>query len=235
MALHTSRNVDVAKSESDLATIVKKATNPEETAPKRKHVRSSIVYTWDHKSSASFWAAMKVQPILADEVQTFKALITIHKVMQEGHPVVLRDAQANIGWIESLSRGMTGGMGDGLRGYGRLIQEYVFFLINKLNFHRNHPEFNGTFEYEEYISLKSINDPNEGYETITDLMTLQDQIESFQKLIFASFRGGANNECRMAALVPLIAESYGIYKFITSMLRALYGSEYIGEWSLDNG
>ena len=31
---------------------------------------------------------MRVQPILADEVQTFKALITVHKVLQEGHPVV---------------------------------------------------------------------------------------------------------------------------------------------------
>lgn len=83
----------------------------------------------------------------------------------------------------------------------------------------------GTFEYEEYISLKSINDPNEGYETISDLMTLQDQIDAFQKLIFSHFRSGANNECRIAALVPLVQESYGIYKFITSMLRAMHTSK----------
>lgn len=55
-------------------------------------------------------------------------------------------------------------------------------------------------------------------------MTLQDQIDSFQKLIFAHFRGGANNECRISALVPLVQESYGIYKFITSMLRAMHTS-----------
>lgn len=61
-----------------------------------------------------------------------------------------------------------------------------------------------------------------GYETISELMTLQDQIDSFQKLIFAHFRGGSNNECRIAALVPLVQESYGIYKFITSMLRAMH-------------
>lgn len=84
----------------------------------------------------------------------------------------------------------------------------------------------GTFEYEEYISLKSINDPNEGYETISDLMTLQDQIDSFQKLIFSYFRSGANNECRISALVPLVQESYGIYKFVTSMLRAMHTSTY---------
>lgn len=215
----SSRHVDLGKSENDLAINIRKATSIEETAPKRKHVRACIVYTWDHKSSQSFWAGMKVQPIAADEVQTFKALITVHKVLQEGHPIAVKEAQANTNWLEILTSGLSV---DGMRGYAPLIRDYVYFLQAKLAFHRQHPEFNGLFEYEEYISLKSINDPNEGYETITDLMTLQDQIDTFQKLIFAHFRGGANNECRISALVPLVQESYGIYKFITSMLRAMH-------------
>ncbi|KAJ5219861.1 hypothetical protein N7468_009065 [Penicillium chermesinum] len=209
----------MSRTEADLAINIRKATNIEETAPKRKHVRSCIVYTWDHKSSAAFWAGMKVQPVLADEVQTFKALITIHKVLQEGHPIVIREAQQHTNWIDSLMRGVGG---EGIRGYAPLIREYVYYLESKLNFHRHHPEFNGLFEYEEYISLKSINDPNEGYETISDLMALQDQIDAFQKLIFSHFQSGTNNECRISALVPLVHESYGIYKFITSMLRALH-------------
>ncbi|KAK3366693.1 ANTH domain-containing protein [Lasiosphaeria ovina] len=217
----TVRSLDHTKSEAELAINIKKATSPEESAPKRKHVRSCIVYTWDHKSSQSFWAGMKVQPILADEVQTFKALITVHKVLQEGHPATLKEAMANRGWIDSLNRGMAG---EGMRGYGPLIKEYVYYLLAKLSFHQQHPEFNGTFEYEEYISLKAINDPNEGYETITDLMTLQDKIDQFQKLIFSHFRNVGNNECRISALVPLVTESYGIYKFITSMLRAMHSS-----------
>lgn len=53
-------------------------------------------------------------------------------------------------------------------------------------------------------------------------MTLQDQIDSFQKLIFSNFNTSLNNECRISALVPLVQESYGIYKFITSMLRAMH-------------
>ena len=144
----------------------------------------------------------------------------VHKVLQEGHQVAIREAQANVNWLESLSRGVAGG--EGMRGYGPLIREYVSLLLSKLAFHRNHQEFNGTFEYEEYISLRSTNDPNEGYETITDLMSLQDQIDGFQKLIFSHFRGAINNECRISALVPLVAETYGIYKFITSMLRAMH-------------
>lgn len=156
------------------------------------------------------------QPVLADEVQTFKALITIHKVLQEGHPIALKEAMANRGWIELLGRGS-----EGMRGYAPLIHEYVRYLLAKLAFHQQHPNFNGTFEYEEYLSLKLINDPNEGYEVISDLMSLQDRIDSFQKLIFAHFRHSAN-ECRISALVPLVQESYGLYKFITSMLRAMH-------------
>lgn len=215
----TNRHADTSKSEGELAINIRKATSVEESAPKRKHVRSCIVYTWDHKSSNAFWAGMKVQPILADEVQTFKALITVHKVLQEGHPSALREGMVNRNWIDSLNRGLNS---DGIRGYGPLIREYVNYLLAKVGFHSQHPDFNGTFEYEEYISLKGINDPNEGYETISNLMSLQDRIEQFQKLIFSHFRSGGNNECRISALVPLVQESYGIYKFITSMLRAMH-------------
>lgn len=55
-----SLNSVIYRSEADLAINIKKATSIDETAPKRKHVRSCIVYTWDHKSSQSFWAGMKV-------------------------------------------------------------------------------------------------------------------------------------------------------------------------------
>jgi hypothetical protein len=64
------------------------------------------------------------------------------------------------------------------------------------------------------------------YETISDLMSLQDRIDQFQKRVFAHFRPSSNNECRIAALVPLVEESYGIYKFITSMLRAMHRRKY---------
>lgn len=53
------------------------------------------------------------QPILADEIQTFKALITIHKVLQEGHPIAIREAQNHVNWLDSLMRGVSG---EGLRG-----------------------------------------------------------------------------------------------------------------------
>lgn len=214
-----TRPVDRDKAEKELNDNIKKATTTEETAPKQKHVRKCIVYTWDYHSSASLWTGLRVQPILSDEVQTFKALILAHKVLQEGHPSVLKEGQAQMGWFETCARTVGS---DSMRGYAPLIRAYVQFVLAKLRFHRHHKEFNGLFEYEEYVSLKNIDNPDEGYETIMDLMNLQDGIEQFQKLVFAHFRGSANNECKIAALVPLVKESYGIYKFLTSMLRAMH-------------
>jgi huntingtin-interacting protein 1-related protein len=67
-----------------------------------------IVYTWDYHSSLSIWTGLRVQPILGDEVQTFKALIVVHKLLQEGHQIVLKEAQAQIGWFETCARTVGG-------------------------------------------------------------------------------------------------------------------------------
>ncbi|GMF05841.1 unnamed protein product [[Candida] boidinii] len=68
----------------------------------------------------------------------------------------------------------------------------------------------------------TVSDPNEGYNSILDLLALQDAIDDLQRLIFASISNQKQSECIISALVPLLTESYGIYKFLTSMLRAMY-------------
>ncbi len=103
--------------------------------------RSNTSTTYAHSSIQNITDHECRQPILADEIQTFKALITVHKVLQEGHPIVLKEAQSNTSWLESLSRGSTDGAG--ARGYAPLISEYIYYLMAKLAFHRQHPEFNG--------------------------------------------------------------------------------------------
>lgn len=207
----------MSRAEVDLQISVKKACNSDETPPKRKHVRACIVYTWDHKNSRAFWNAVKIQPLQSDQIQLFKALIMIHKVLQEGHPNSLKDAYRNKDFISSLANVFP------VNGtsYGRLILQYDKFILQKLEFHRANPGFNGTFEYEEYVSLRATVDPNEGYDSLLQLMDLQDHMDDFQKLIFATIHQTPSNLCKVSALVPLIAESYGIYKFCISMLRAL--------------
>ncbi|CAL9733108.1 protein Sla2p [Monosporozyma unispora] len=206
-------------SEHDLQKTLKKACSIEETAPKRKHVRACIVYTWDNKSARAIFQTLKSQAFVNDEVQLFKMLFVIHKVIQEGHPSALKEAIKEKHWIKSLER-----VHPQNSSYSKLIKEYVKYLVRKLNFHAHHKGFNnGTFEYEEYVSLVSVADPDEGYETILDLMSLMDTIDEYSQFTFASIQSDSvNNECKIASLIPMVAESYGIYKFVTSMLRAMY-------------
>ncbi|KAJ2722567.1 sla2 Src-like adaptor 2 [Coemansia sp. Benny D115] len=214
---------DRIKAEQDVMVSIRKATSIEETAPKRKHERNMIVFTWDYKTSMPIWECIKAQPLRTDEVQCYKALITIHKVIREGHPVCIQEALTQTTFLSELGRGLSGGgIYAGWRNYSVLIRGYVNFLLAKLEYHRLHPEFNGCFDYEEYISLRGTNDPNEGYETIADLMSLQDRLDEFQKLVFRNFQAGSNNECRIASLVPMVEESHAIYKFSTRMLIAMH-------------
>ncbi|CAH6719957.1 protein Sla2p [[Candida] jaroonii] len=208
----------MSRAEVDLQISVKKACSTEEVPPKRKHVRACIVYTWDHKNSRAFWNAVKIQPLQSDQIQLFKSLVMIHKVLQEGHPNTLKDGYRNRDFIASLAS-VFPSHGNA---YGRLINQYDKFILRKLDFHRNNPSFNGMFEYEEYISLRAVNDPNEGYDAILQLMDLQDSIEELQKLVFSTINQTPNNLCKVSALIPLVSEAYGIYKFCTSMLRAMY-------------
>jgi len=220
MYTNSLRTTSRDTSEHNLTVNIKKALSPEETAPKQKHVRACIVYTWDFKSANSFWTGIKLQPIYGNEIQTFKALITIHKVIKDGHPSVLKDGIRELQWIESIARNPS--TVSSPMGYAPLIQAYVSFLSAKLNFHRTHEDFKANFDYEEYLSLKGVDDPNEGYESIFDLLILLDKIDVLQKTIFSYLRPAANNECRISALVPLIEESYNIYKFLQSMLTAMH-------------
>lgn len=111
----------VEKLEEELAIHIRKALSTEESAPKQKHVRACILYTWELKGCGSFWRAMKTYPALGDEIVIFKMLITLHKVMRQGHPdvralffntQVLREGIRERNFINSLARNVShyGGM-----------------------------------------------------------------------------------------------------------------------------
>ncbi|KAJ3070721.1 sla2 Src-like adaptor 2, partial [Rhizoclosmatium hyalinum] len=184
------------KTDAALAEHIKKALSAEEVAPKQKHVRECILYTWDVKGSGSLWLGLKGYPMYGDEVVTFKGLILVHKVMNGGHARALKDLANDYGWLENLGRGVGGFRG----GYGGLIKTYLQFLTQKLDYHKNHPEYTGNFDYQEYVTLKGVEDPNEGFETINDLLNLLKRSYSMGEAVFNSFRAGAGNECRIAAL-----------------------------------
>ena len=164
-----------------------------------------------------------MQPVLSDPIQCFKALVTIHKLLVNGPPIVLTESLHESGFLEQCARIHSGSMSRST-GYGPLISSYVSFLLTKLDFHRLHQEFTGNFDYEEYLSMKGVQDLDEGYKTIDEMMELQERLDLFQKSVFENHGGfsAGGSECRVSAFVPLIDESYGMYKFVTSMLSAMH-------------
>ncbi|KAJ3219771.1 sla2 Src-like adaptor 2 [Dinochytrium kinnereticum] len=212
-------NLQTDKLDDELAVHIKKALSTDETAPKQKHVRSCIMYTWDVKGSGSIWTGFRSYPLLGDEIVTFKALITIHKIINGGHPRALQDIAQDFNWVDNFGRQFSN---RSAMGYGGLIKSYTHFLVAKLDYHRQHPEFSGSFDYQEYLTLKGVEDPNEGFETINDLLNLLGKIQTFSEVVFSAFRPGAANECRISALVPLVEESKGIYDFLVNMLMAMH-------------
>lgn len=200
----------------DLQTAVRKATKDHESFPKQKHIRKCIVHTWDVNTSKYFWTALKSVPFLTSEVSCYKALVTIHKVVRQGHPNTLKESLREKEWIKSIPSLLSAPQ----RGYKPLIHGYSNYILCKLVFHSQNPDFNGTFDYTEYVSLKGTNDVNECYETLTELIGLVEKLDEFQKSIFNS--RVQLTACKISPMIPLIEESYGIYLFLLSMLRALH-------------
>ncbi|CCH62891.1 hypothetical protein TBLA_0I02330 [Henningerozyma blattae CBS 6284] len=208
----------------DINRAIRKALSVDEAPPKRKHVRAVVLFTWDNKSAKPVFDILKNGAFTGDDIQLYKMLFLIHKVIQEGHESTLKEAIRNREWIRSLINTHHNNSIEGSGSYDRLINGYTRLLLDKLAFHNFHSGFkNGAFEHQEYVTLKYINDPNEGYETIMDLIRLEDSINKFQKEVFMSVdrSSNPNTSLKLVTLVPLISESFGIYQYIVNMITAI--------------
>ncbi|KCV72956.1 hypothetical protein H696_00510 [Fonticula alba] len=207
--------------ERDMMQHMAKALSHDETAPKPKHVRALIIYNMQGvpNAYATFWNAFKQQNLHTDEVVCYKGLLTLHKVIRDCNVDFLKSAFREVNFLKSL---VNQPMRSGARGYQRLIAAYNHFLILKLAFHQVHPEFSPNMSYADYVSLRKAHEPNEAYQTVLDLFKLQGDVLILVGIVFNSFKTGVANECRISSLVPLIEESWGIYQFLMSMLRAMH-------------
>ena len=61
---NSSLNHGDLRQEEEMAMAIKKALTPEDAAPKQKHIRSIILYTWDSKGSGYLWDALKSYPMV---------------------------------------------------------------------------------------------------------------------------------------------------------------------------
>lgn len=63
-----------------------------------------IVFAWDYQTSVPFWTSLRLQPVLSDQVQCFKALITVHKLFVGGPHIVLSESLNERQFLDNCSR-----------------------------------------------------------------------------------------------------------------------------------
>jgi len=202
---------------SEFEAIVHKATNSKTTAPKRKHVRSIVLECYNENSARTFFMELFKRPLDTNDVVCYKAMVTIHKVVQEGPKNVLSDTSHRLNWFENLRDHWSR---YGSRGYGQLIGEYCTLMIDKIRFHQAHPEFDGGISLENYSKTHKPEDiqVDKGLQATSHLMDLLDAVFRMQNAIVGAT---PYNDCKTSAFIPLVLESYAIYIMIVHFLSHL--------------
>ncbi|XP_052741458.1 huntingtin-interacting protein 1 isoform X2 [Bicyclus anynana] len=210
-----------------LTLAIQKAINAIETPVKEKHVRSTIIGTFQEQSATTYWMVALRQPLQDNRIVAWKFCNVTHKLLREGHPACLDDSQRHISTIENLGK-----LWVHLReGYGRLINLYSNLLVTKLKFHARNPRFPGNMLLTaEELDAIAENDVNNYFQICVELFDYMDDILTLQAAVFDSLGNAransmtASGQCRLAALIPCAQDSSHIYDCNVRLLFRLHAS-----------
>ncbi|XP_045516616.1 huntingtin-interacting protein 1 isoform X5 [Pieris brassicae] len=206
---------------------IQKAINSIETPVKEKHVRSTIIGTFQEQSAITYWMVAIRQPLQDNRIVSWKFCHVTHKLLREGHPACLDDSQRHINMIENLGK-----LWMHLReGYGKLIHLYCILLMSKLKFHARNPRFPGNMQLTaEELDAIAENDVNNYFQLCVELFDYMDDILNLQAAVFDSLGNAransmtASGQCRLAALIPCAQDSSQIYDCNVRLLFRLHAS-----------
>ncbi|CAG9561748.1 unnamed protein product [Danaus chrysippus] len=206
---------------------IQKAINSIETPVKEKHVRSTIIGTFQEQSAVTYWMVAVRLPLQDNRIVSWKFCHVTHKLLREGHPACLDDSQRHINMIENLGK-----LWVHLReGYGRLISLYCKLLVTKLKFHARNPRFPGNMQLTvEELDAIAENDVNNYFQLCVELFDYMDDILQLQAAVFDSLGNAransmtASGQCRLAALIPCAQDSSHIYDCIVRQMFRLHAS-----------
>ncbi|XP_047533561.1 huntingtin-interacting protein 1-related protein isoform X1 [Vanessa atalanta] len=206
---------------------IQKAINSNETPVKEKHVRSTIIGTFQEQSAITYWMVAIRLPLQDNRIVSWKFCHVTHKLLREGHPACLDDSQRHIGMIENLGK-----LWVHLReGYGRLIHLYSNLLVTKLKFHARNPRFPGNMLLTaDELDAIAENDVNNYFQLCVELFDYMEDILSLQAAVFDSLGNAransmtASGQCRLAALIPCAQDSSHIYDCNVRLLFRLHAA-----------
>lgn len=206
---------------------IQKAINSNETPVKEKHVRSTIIGTFQEQSAVTYWMVAIRLPLQDNRIVAWKFCHVTHKLLREGHPACLDDSQRHIGMIENLGR-----LWVHLReGYGKLVHLYSNLLICKLKFHARNPRFPGNMQLTaDELDAIAENDVNNYFQLCVELFDYMDEILTLQAAVFDSLGNAransmtASGQCRLAALIPCAQDASQLYDCNVRLLFRLHAS-----------
>ncbi|XP_059052001.1 huntingtin-interacting protein 1 [Achroia grisella] len=206
---------------------IQKAINANETPVKEKHVRSTLIGTFQEQSAATYWMVALRLPLQDNRIVAWKFCHVTHKLLREGHPACLDDSQRHIGMIDNLGK-----LWVHLReGYGKLVHLYCSLLMCKLKFHARNPRFPGNMQLTaDELDAIAENDVNNYFQICVELFDYMDEILALQAAVFDSLGNAransmtASGQCRLAALIPCAQDSSQIYDCNVRLLFKLHAA-----------
>lgn len=85
------------------------------------------------------WSIFETHNISGD-VQVFKYIHLVHRILQEGHPSMLMSTARRVNRLQNKAQSVEG---EGRNGYGGLAREYASYLAMRCRFYKLYPEFDG--------------------------------------------------------------------------------------------
>jgi len=212
--------------EFDQQNAVTKALSIIECPVKEKHMRTILIGTFQHKSSATFWNVVSSKaPLHGNPIVCWKFLHVLHKLMREGHHNVLVESLKHRGLIEDLGK-LWGHLREG---YGHLISMYAKLIVQKMELHRRNPDFPGNLSVDKETLIRiGNNDAGKFYEMCIEFLDYMDEILQLEKGVFNSLDMGKSNsmtssgQCRLAPLIVCIQDSVHLYDYTVKVLFLLH-------------
>ncbi|XP_021375645.1 huntingtin-interacting protein 1-like isoform X2 [Mizuhopecten yessoensis] len=223
----TTTEVERENFEKTQTVAINKAINNQEAPVKEKHVRTTVLGTFQDNGAGLFWSVATKLPVQGNPIVCWKFLHVLHKIFREGHKHSMHDS-----WRYSSHLTDLGKLWSHLReGYGRLIGGYCALLVQKLKFHKKNNHIPGSLTMsDEQFSKICGSDVNNYFEICVDMLDYMDEILNLQQHVFGSLDMSRSNsmtnsgQCRLAPLILCIQDSCQLYDYIVKSLFRLHSS-----------
>lgn len=223
----TSTEVERENFEKTQTVAINKAINTQEAPVKEKHVRTTVLGTFQDNGAGLFWSVASKLPVQGNPIVCWKFLHVLHKIFREGHKHCMHDS-----WRYSSHLTDLGKLWSHLReGYGRLIASYCALLVQKMKFHKKNNHIPGSLIMsDEQFSKICGSDVNNYFEICVDMLDYMDEILNLQQYVFGSLDMSRSNsmtnsgQCRLAPLILCIQDSCQLYDYIVKSLFRLHSS-----------